>query len=246
MNHFYRNHISQIKTTGKSTDLKNLQNGSLTYNEAIPNQYQNERAYVTDNNYDNRPTEKIENADVKFTPSLDLLLKEKEVNLKSRPPSVSKSLAHSKENSYLICNNSKISNNTSIKSYLERRHQESQQKINLMRIQKLKHETENMQFKPKISENSKKIINQIIKREISREPKKIIETHQHSNNTLIRSSSNSNLTDKYVDKTYENVPLHRSAEACQLYQESPYYEVYFYNEFFSQIKTMIFRYIEIM
>ena len=101
-----------------------------------------------------------------------------------------------------------------------------------------------MQHKPKISENSKKIINEIIKRESSREPKKIIENIQHSNNNLIRSSSNSNLTNKYVDKTYENVPLQRSADGSQLYQESPNHEVYFYNESFSQIKTMIFRFIE--
>jgi len=60
---------------------------------------------------------------------------------------------------------SKLSNKSTSQAYLDRRHLESQQKINRLRHEKLTHESTELRFKPVISQNSKKILKNIISKE---------------------------------------------------------------------------------
>lgn len=60
---------------------------------------------------------------------------------------------------------SKFSNKSMVQTYLDRRHLETQQKINKLRHEKLTQESSELRFKPLISENSKKIIKNLISKE---------------------------------------------------------------------------------
>jgi len=57
------------------------------------------------------------------------------------------------------------SNKSSVQTYLDRRHLESRQKINKLRHDKFNQESSELKFKPKISDNSKKIIQNLINKE---------------------------------------------------------------------------------
>lgn len=60
---------------------------------------------------------------------------------------------------------SKLSNKSMAQAYLDRRHLETQQKINRLRHEKLTQESSELKFKPVISDNSKKIIKNLISKE---------------------------------------------------------------------------------
>ena len=61
--------------------------------------------------------------------------------------------------------NESRSSKKSVKNYLDRRHKESQEKINKLRSYISTSETQNMTFKPKISNNSKLIVEKLINQE---------------------------------------------------------------------------------
>jgi hypothetical protein len=61
--------------------------------------------------------------------------------------------------------NSRFSNISSAQSYLDRRHMEAKQKINKLRHDKFTQESSELKFKPKISDNSKKIIQNLVHKE---------------------------------------------------------------------------------
>ena len=191
MNSFYRNQISQIRYPQQNLalDFNNLSNGNAASKDK---DYFNN---VDSNKYNFIPVNvKCDNQlrNSKKDQEIQNILTNRSVNcVNSRTPSVSKSYAISKENSYFSINNSKISNSGSIHSYLDRRHQETQHKVNLMRMQKHKIESDNMQFKPKISDNSKKIIDNLIKRENSRDP--LNKTNEIRNKNEIRLERNESL-----------------------------------------------------
>jgi hypothetical protein len=73
----------------------------------------------------------------------------------------------SRDNSYMTQQNniSKISNSSSVSQYLDKRHQDAQRKINLLRNEKYQKEIGNYGFKPRISDASKKIISKLSKQE---------------------------------------------------------------------------------
>ena len=168
MNSFYRNQISQVRNPQQNFNLESSNNLSnqnyLSKDKEYFNNLDSDKYNFTPVNI--KCYDQLRNSQ-KDQEIQNILTNRSNNYVNSRTPSVSKSYA--KENSYFSNNNSKISNSASIQSYIDRRHQETQQKINLMKMQKHKIETDNIQFKPKISENSKKIIDNLIKRENSRD-----------------------------------------------------------------------------
>jgi hypothetical protein len=74
------------------------------------------------------------------------------------------------ENSYLNNNSKANSSNVSIHGYLDRRHFEAQERINKMRYEKYTKEFTELPFRPKISENSKRIVSNLINKEQSQKP----------------------------------------------------------------------------
>jgi hypothetical protein len=207
-----------IKNVNQSVQLINSANGDPTNNNLqLTNEYHFNREIcegVNSNLYKNQ--EKI---NIPTNKSSRSLYKDN-ISTNSRPPSVSKSLAQSKENSYFTNNKSNLSNTPSVQTYLDRRHQETQQKINQMKMEKFKRETENMQFRPRISDNSKKIIDNLIKREMNRNPTKIRENADVTENKSDKKYSQSNLLNyiNYKGNNYAPVQLkiEEKQESCRV------------------------------
>jgi len=95
---------------------------------------------------------------------------------------------------------SKLSNKSMAQSYLDRRHLETQQKINRLRHEKLTQESSELKFKPLISDKSKKILKNIILKE---QAVKVISNQNpaaYSNESKTASGSNySNANANYLN-----------------------------------------------
>lgn len=153
---------SNIKTSYKTSDRKGI---SMTPDRQI---------------YQSNSSREVQgyNSNKKYNPSL---LNTKNSSAKKSEISNLNNLNHNgnpKENktfqkdfSQLSINNqdystiSKLSNKSMAQAYLDRRHLETQQKINRLRHEKLNQESTELKFKPAISDNSKKIIKNLIMKE---------------------------------------------------------------------------------
>ena len=98
---------------------------------------------------------------------------------------------------------SKLSNKSMVQAYLDRRHLETQQKINKLRHEKFHQEASELRFKPNISENSKRIINNLVSKEkpVKINPNLLIRDNNNSYGTLqaqkINSDGKKNIVQKY-------------------------------------------------
>lgn len=75
---------------------------------------------------------------------------------------------------------SKLSNKSMVQAYLDRRHLETQQKLSKIRHEKFTQESSELRFKPLISENSKKIIQNLVNKEkaVKLNPNLLIKDHR--------------------------------------------------------------------
>jgi len=91
---------------------------------------------------------------------------------------------------------SKFSNKSTVQGYLDRRHLETQQKINRLRHERLSQESTELKFKPVISENSKKIVKNLITKENA------VKIFNH-NPILLGNKENKNTVENNVDFEYK-------------------------------------------
>lgn len=135
-----------------------------------------------------------------------------------------------KDNSY-VTNNSRVSNVSSAGMYLNRRHRETQEKINKMRMQKFTEETTQMKFKPNISENSKKIIEKLVVKETnnsriypngqedSNYNRNVNNSNSKEINSMTHSKSHKNLLTKNSSTKQLTTKLNKTIEEMQDYKK---------------------------
>jgi hypothetical protein len=118
------------------------------------------------------------------------------VNIKSYGSSNKTNLTQldSRDHSYISNNGSKISNISAASQYLDRRHQETQAKISQMKVEKYNNEIGKYNFKPKISENSQKIVNKLMKDDVveKRFKENFLQKEEDCNNMNTHTSTQAN------------------------------------------------------
>jgi hypothetical protein len=100
---------------------------------------------------------------------------------------------------------SRISNRSSVQNYLDRRHIEAKQKINKLRMDKLNQESSELKFKPKISENSKKIVQNLVKKDKAIKINSTLLNIENCKNHYIVNRITDNINNKNLNQNnYEN------------------------------------------
>lgn len=114
-----------------------------------------------------------------------------------------------KDNSISPNNQSKLSNVSMVSHYLDRRHNETQEKINKMRMEKFEKEVASHNFRPQISKNSRKIIDKIVREEelmkVRGEENMKMDYSGNRSHSNSNSKSNANYINKNTPKRDSNI-----------------------------------------
>lgn len=145
--------IGENKRISLTPDRRNYQSNSNRdiYNINKPNQKYNPR--LLKRNYSSKKIENNNSSNIND----HQIFNYKEKNSQKEVSQISSN------NDYSTI--SKLSNKSMVQAYLDRRHLETQQKINRLRHERFSQESTELKFKPVISENSKKIVKNLITKE---------------------------------------------------------------------------------